>query len=438
MQVDPLLHMIFQAVCAVLFHKELRPGKTEAVNALLYIPYHEDIVSALRHPGHTGQDGLLHQVAVLVLIDHDLLKPLLIFPRGRRGHQFPVFFHGKDLQRELLHIAEVDHIPAPLLFSKQLCKTVHQTCERPHGRAGPPHVLLPLFAGHIEIQLADVLYQLFCLLAHFFYSFLFLIGHGLVLFPGHAFPGVPADHVILNVKRFRPFQPRRIFQIRLDHIPVHIRSVRLFTDLQGMLQQFPDISRPAAYPLCGAVRQFPAPGRLICLHTGSQPFFRLRITSGILVELQDDLLDLTVISPGPEPLHKIKELFCPFVIACFQQLIQHVLAQEPELAFLRDAESGVNADDMEMIPDHGEAEAVDRRDGGAVDQGRLLLQPCVPGAFPELVLDRGPDPLFHLRCRCLRKCHDEQAVHIHGMRFLCEPPDDPLHEHRRLAGTCCR
>ena len=46
-QVDPLHYIVFQAVCVVLFHKELRSGKTEAVNTLLYISYHKDIVSAL-------------------------------------------------------------------------------------------------------------------------------------------------------------------------------------------------------------------------------------------------------------------------------------------------------------------------------------------------------------------------------------------------------
>ena len=438
MQVDPLLHTVCETVCLVFLHEKFRSGKTKAVNTLLYIPYHEDIVSALRHSGHAGQDGLLHQVTVLIFINHDLLKPVLIFSCGRRRDQFPVFFYCKNRQRKLFHVAEVDHIPAPFLLGKQLCKTVHQPCKCPHRRTRPPHILLPFSARSVEIQFTDILYQLFRLFAQLFYRLLFLIGHSFILLPGQALPGKAADHVILGGKPFRPFQAFHILQIRLQHIPIHIRSIRLFADLKGMFQHPADVSRPAAYSLCRPMRHLPSLRRFICLHTGIQPSLRLRITPGILIELQDNLLNLTVISPGPEPFCKIKKLFCPFGIARFQQLIQHILPQKPELPLLRDTESGVNTNDMEMIPDHRETKAVDRRDRSTVDQGGLLLQSCVPRAFLKLLLDRCPNPLFHLCCRCLRKCYDEQPVHIYRMLFLCELLDDTFHKHCCLTGACRR
>ena len=82
-EVDPLPPAVLQTVCMVFLHKKFRPGHAETVNALLHIADHEHIILPAAHPRHTVQDRLLHQVAVLVLIDHYLIKLFLIFLRCR-------------------------------------------------------------------------------------------------------------------------------------------------------------------------------------------------------------------------------------------------------------------------------------------------------------------------------------------------------------------
>ena len=85
--------------------------------------------------------------------------------------------------------------------------------------------------------------------------------------------------------------------------------------------------------------------------------------------------------PAAEAFCKVKELFIGLCIALFQKFFQHILLQEFQLSFLRDAEARVDPNHMEMIPDDRETEAVDRGDLGAVDQSRLPLQPYIPRPF---------------------------------------------------------
>lgn len=53
------------------------------VDALLHIPHHENVVPPLPGAGHACQDGLLDQVAVLVLVDHHLPRGVSIFSKKR-------------------------------------------------------------------------------------------------------------------------------------------------------------------------------------------------------------------------------------------------------------------------------------------------------------------------------------------------------------------
>ena len=114
---------------AVLLHEKLRPGQAEAVNALLHVPYHKDIWHALSL-GHAVQDHLLEQVAVLVLVDHDLHIaasqlpgrvrhgepeiPAAISPEIRSGLLLHVLH--QDLQGQVLQIRKIRQIFQPFLL----------------------------------------------------------------------------------------------------------------------------------------------------------------------------------------------------------------------------------------------------------------------------------------------------------------------------------
>ena len=114
MQVNPLLPAILSAVSSVFVHKKLRSCKTEAVNALLDIPHHEQIMSPILFFGDCPKDDLLHQIAVLVFIDHNLIKMLTKLARSR-CRLFCVLIY-ENVECKMLHIAKINNA----LFS--LCR----------------------------------------------------------------------------------------------------------------------------------------------------------------------------------------------------------------------------------------------------------------------------------------------------------------------------
>ena len=103
-KIDPLPGPVLQIVRVEFLHEKLRPGETEPIDALLYVPHHENIVPALGNPGNAGQDRFLDQIAVLIFIDHDLIELPLILPGRVRRDPFPFFHAREDAQGILLHI----------------------------------------------------------------------------------------------------------------------------------------------------------------------------------------------------------------------------------------------------------------------------------------------------------------------------------------------
>ena len=71
-------------VLLVFFQKQLRPRQTELINTLLHIADHKPVVSALALAGDGGQKILLHQIAVLILVDHDLVEKGTVLKRRLR------------------------------------------------------------------------------------------------------------------------------------------------------------------------------------------------------------------------------------------------------------------------------------------------------------------------------------------------------------------
>ena len=170
--------------------------------------------------------------------------------------------------------------------------------------------------------------------------------------------------------------------------------------------------------------------------TVRKPSFRVRTAPGKLVQPQDDLLQLPVAFSRRIALREGKETLFFLLILFLQELLQHIPLQQLQLPLFADAEGGIQVNDMEILPDHRETEAVDSRDRSAVDQGGLLPQMLVEGILLGFLLNGCADPLFHLRRGRLCERDDEQL--IHGQRVLLpgEHGDDPLHQHGCLAGSC--
>ena len=213
MQINPLPVAVSGIIGIIFFHEQLRPGQTEAVDALLHVPNHENVVLPPAHRGNAGQDRLLDQVAVLVLINHDLRELLLIFP-GRQGrNQLPFLLLRQDPQRKLLHIAEIDHIFSLLLFRECLSEPDHQLRKHLHDTVGRFHVLQQFLRSLIEIGCRQVLHQLFHLVPERLNLVPFFRRHAFVLFRRQPFPIGRQDPFIQSGKCIRSQDP-------LQHLPV--------------------------------------------------------------------------------------------------------------------------------------------------------------------------------------------------------------------------
>ncbi len=361
MQINPLPVAVPGIIGLIFFHEQLRPGQTEAVDALLHVPHHENVVFPPADRGNAGQYRLLDQVAVLVLVDHHLRELLLIFP-GRQGrNQLPFLFLRQDPQRKLLHIAEIDHIFALLLFRESLTEPDHQLRKHLHDTVGGFHVLQQFLRSLIEIGCRQVLHQLFHLIPERLDLVPFFRRHAFILFRRQTFPIDSQDPFIQSGKCIRSQDPLQHLPVCFQHIPVHIRPVRLLTDPDPLSQKLPDIRKILLHlrhglaeihrllhtiahgircilhvcrirrvrqimPFCAFRLLLPA-GR-IHLRALPEPLLRLGIASGILVELQDQFLQLPVISPASQLFHKLQKAFRPLLIAFLQQILQNVLLQK--------------------------------------------------------------------------------------------------------------
>ncbi len=91
--------------------ENFRHGSPESVNALLHVSHHKEVVSIL---GYGPEQGILYLVDVLVLVDHDLVKPGSHFPGRRSGG---AFLCEKQPDSLVFQVAVIQEIPLPLFFS---------------------------------------------------------------------------------------------------------------------------------------------------------------------------------------------------------------------------------------------------------------------------------------------------------------------------------
>ena len=145
-------HSVFRTntVALVFFHKKLRPGLTEAVNALLDIPDTEIILFAHQPvPAHGQKDFFLEIVAVLVFVNHH-------FPET--GRQFRCRLRPfQNLKRVMFQVRKIQHMSGCLNGRKAFKKT---TCQFDQ-RGNRPVACLQEKQGVIKGQAEEFIQQRF-------------------------------------------------------------------------------------------------------------------------------------------------------------------------------------------------------------------------------------------------------------------------------------
>ena len=104
MKINPLFWSFFQIIRVKFFHKKLWSGQPEAINTLLDISHHKNIIFSFRNTGNTGQNRLLDQITILIFVNHNLPELILIFLCNLRRFKPFFCFFCQDLKCKLLHI----------------------------------------------------------------------------------------------------------------------------------------------------------------------------------------------------------------------------------------------------------------------------------------------------------------------------------------------
>ena len=111
-----------------------------------------------------------------------------------------------------------------------------------------------------------------------------------------------------------------------------------------------------------------------------------------------------------------------------QSLLERLTAEHTRLAVVEHAKTGVESGREGIRLQEPMAEAVNRRDPGAVELAREI----VPAAVEQLAADAAPQ----LAGRTLRVCDHEHRADVEAL--VADRLREPLHEHQRLAGACAR
>ena len=143
-------------IAFVLLHENTGVGHPEPVDALLDISHHEAVVHAPALPGYARQKQLLDLIGILVLVDGDLLKVVLVLPRSLCRHDVPVFIlFNEHLQRKMRCVREIQKILSGLLLREDLLKAVCQPDKDGKIRPCPLHQLRLLRERTHEIFLPE-------------------------------------------------------------------------------------------------------------------------------------------------------------------------------------------------------------------------------------------------------------------------------------------
>jgi len=327
-QIDTLRTAFLQRVGIVFFHKKLRSRQTEAVDTLLDVPHHEQVVRSALLSRDRPKKRLLHMIAVLILVDHDLL--VHVAELLRRSARLLCLCIHENLQCEMLQIVKIHQILAALFRCKRLGECDGKTHQFLRHRLCPAHLPAHDFRRCKEILLVDLFYRILHLVAEFLHT------RKLPCISRKAAARrqpVISDGGKLFVqfqKIFTRRQSLELCEIRRDHLLIDIRSVflprkhmrdaKLFYQIR---QHRPQMQHERLHPwrFCHLLHI----RYLIATDAGSKPLHRPRVAHGELIEREDHLRHLRITLPRHIPFCKCRKLRCHLFVIALQHAAQHVL-----------------------------------------------------------------------------------------------------------------
>ena len=226
MQINTLFLGIRSAIPVKFLHKQIWHRQAEPIDALLHVSHHEGILLSFRPTRYIGEQQFLDIIAVLVLVDENLLIFLGKLPGclgGRTDSPLPLH---QDIQGKVLHVCEIQQVLLPLFRREGLPESQGHLHQHLCWLLTSVQILQNSPGRRIEILFSQLRQDFFHLLAILLHSLFEDQGDPFVLLGGQ--PGIGRllkrrHHLIIVADTAEFFHQR---QIRLHHRLIHIRTVR--------------------------------------------------------------------------------------------------------------------------------------------------------------------------------------------------------------------
>ena len=415
----------------LIFHKEeIRARLTEAVDGLLHVPDLEDIRTAEARRRKGTDQLLLHEVRVLILVHQDLPILLCDIIGDRRRMADAVGVRGiEDLQRLMLKITEVEHMPLFLLLLVTRAELLREAHEALHAALDAGlHPRLGLRIQN-DRQPGDVLRILLHIVTDRRHAALqcgFRRPQSLIA------DRLGPENEFLKLRRFRCIPEGLLFLCHIREIA--FRAIRLCTDGQRIVHPLRVIAETRGELLQEKLLSI----RRFRRETGIEVLLRPRVGGCALVQLLNQLCDARVGLSLREGVDEVEKILFARRILLLQQILEDIALQKPELALVSHAEARVEVDRRIVFRDEMLTEGIDGGDARVLNAPGLTDQLCAVRMLPELLLECRLDTIPHLLGRCLREGHDHHLGQLHRIHRGHDPGNHMLHEHRGLTGACRR
>ena len=340
-------------VGGILLQKQPRLGLTEAVDGLLHVAHHEQVVAS----GDAGNQRLLHVGGVLVLVHEDVIVAL---PQGAGGVVVPERPQRAVLQIGIaqagqLRLARLEALPGP---QRDLAQAGKLGCEQLHIGQRRAQLQSPQCAA-LDGALC-VAAQLLHRLVH------------------RAAVALFARRCLLEARQ-RALQfiagvdPAQLLQ----HLQILLQRPGVVRVAAGVHQRQPGHQQRLIHVLARGAQHFvqPAPAERIVRRAGhAQPFLGIR---ALLQAAQQNLRH------GAHALRatgvvQLGQARVGIGVGLLHGLVQRLVQQAAGLRVVQHPECGIHPGALEVGAQEFRAEAVQRGDAGAIHQELLVAADLVP------------------------------------------------------------
>ena len=420
---------------AVFFVEDLGVGQAEAVDRLLDVPDHKEVIPRARQG---AEDRVLHTADVLIFVHHDLGEVRGDLPRQRGGL---VVLIREQAGGEVLEVGVIHQRGAAFGAGVFRVEIQGQAQQRLHRIVGQGHALELRPGGGGEG--------------------LFHRGAGPFAGVAPRRDGVGELRLVLGAQSAEGLEgdgqtlARRVPAVRerAGEFPQRLRraldagTVGLSDRLRAahIREQAFHLRGPVVRLQGELVQQLSAPGRLRdVVHRGGErgdhalgPLLGTGVALHLAVQIQHQLLQKAVVPARADRVgqHEKAGVRLRAGVALLHRALERGGFHHAGAVVVDDAEVRRETEQVAVLPQQIGAEAVDRADLRAAAQRALAAQAAAVGLGGRGGGELGHDPPLQLGRGGAREGDNKEAVDVPGVVLVGEIAHQPLGEHAGLAAA---